>query len=59
MPTYRIYCVDPLGRISHDRMIEAKDHADAVAAVRSFQRPAETEIWLHDRRIAKVPAASS
>ena len=59
VPIYRVYCVDALGRISGDRNIEAKDHADAVAAVRAFKRPAEAEIWLHDRRIARVPPASS
>lgn len=55
MRTYQIYSVDEHGSISGNRTIEAANDDEAVFAVRSMQRPLETEIWDRDRRVAKVP----
>ena len=55
MRTYQVYSVDEHGSISGNRTIEAANDGEAVFAVRSMQRPLETEIWDRDRRVAKVP----
>jgi len=39
--------------------VTAADDDDAIFAVRSMQRPDNTEIWLHDRRIARVPGKTA
>jgi hypothetical protein len=59
MPTYRVYSIDRNGRIHGDRAVTAADDDDAIFAVRSMQRPDNTEIWLHDRRIARVPGKTA
>lgn len=56
MKTYHVYSVDEHGSISGNRTIEAANDDEAVFAVRSMQRPIETEIWDRDRRVARVPA---
>lgn len=56
MKTYHVYSVDEHGSISGNRTIEAANDDEAVFAVRSMQRPVETEIWDRDRRVARVPA---
>ena len=58
MPSYSVYSVDPDGSISGQRRIDASSDEEAVYAVRSMQRPLETEIWRRDLRIATVPAYS-
>jgi hypothetical protein len=55
MRTYQVYSLDANGRICGDRMIEAESDTEIVWTVRSMQRELDTEIWDHDRRIAKVP----
>lgn len=55
MKTYQVYSVDAHGSISGNRTIEAANDDEAVFAVRSMQRPLETEIWDRDRRVARVP----
>jgi len=59
MKSYRVYSIDENGRISGDRMIDAETDEEAIFAARSMQRPLSTEIWHHDRRIARVPAYRS
>ena len=56
MPSYNVYSVDEHGSISGQRSIDAINDDDAIFAVRSMQRPLETQIWVRDRRIATVPA---
>jgi hypothetical protein len=55
MPSYRVYSVDGNGRIHGDRTLAAADDDDAIFAVRAMGRPDNTEIWLQDRRVAKIP----
>ena len=55
MPKYRVYSVSATGQIHGDRFVSASDDDDAIFAVRSMQRSDDTEIWLQDRRVAKVP----
>lgn len=55
MPKYRVYSVSSNGQIHGDRSLNAADDNDAIFAVKSMQRPDDTEIWLLDRRIAKIP----
>jgi hypothetical protein len=59
MPKYRVYSVNPNGQIHGDRFVSAADDEDAIFAVKSMQRPDNTEIWLQDRRIAKIPGTQS
>lgn len=55
MPKYRVYSVNSNGQIHGDRFVNASDDEDAIFAVKSMQRPDNTEIWLQDRRIARIP----
>ena len=55
MRSYSIYSVDQDGSISGQRNLDASSDEEAIFAVRSMQRPVETEIWDRDRRIAMVP----
>ena len=55
MPRYSVYSVDRLGAISGQRTLDATSDEEAIFAVRSMQRPLETEIWVRDRRIATIP----
>jgi hypothetical protein len=50
-----VYSVSATGQIHGDRFVSASDDDDAIFAVRSMQRSDDTEIWLQDRRVAKVP----
>lgn len=59
MKHYQVYSVDENGSISGNRTITAPTDDEAVFAVRSMERPLETEIWDRDRRVAKVPAHRS
>jgi hypothetical protein len=59
MKHYRVYSIDDHGRITGDRTIDAQNDDEAVFAVRSMQRPLNTEVWDHDRRVAKIPAYSA
>ena len=56
MREYQIYSIDDRGSIVGNRVIEAKDDDEAVFAVRSMQRPYQTEVWHRDRRIGRIPA---
>jgi hypothetical protein len=56
MKSYRIYSIDDRGSICGDRTIDAANDEEAVFAARSMQRPLDTEVWLSDRRIGKIPA---
>jgi hypothetical protein len=59
MRSYRVYSVGPDGEISGERSIMAPTDEDAIFDVRAMQRPLDTEIWDHDRRIAKVRGRSA
>lgn len=55
MPRYSVYSVDEHGSISGQRTLDAVGDDEAIFAVRSMQRPLETQIWDGDRRIARIP----
>jgi hypothetical protein len=55
---YQIYSIDPEGRITGNRIIEALSDEEAIFAVRSMQRQFNTEVWQHDRRIGRVPGVA-
>lgn len=52
---YNVYSIDDHGAISGERTIDAVSDDEAIFAVRSMQRPLETQIWVGDRRIAIIP----
>jgi len=52
---YQVYSIDPEGRITDNRVIEAANDDEAVFAVRSMKRQLDTEVWRRDRRLARVP----
>lgn len=56
MPKYQVYGIDDAGGIVGHRWITAQSDEDAIAAVRTFERPYECQIWRGDWRVAKVPA---
>ena len=56
MKSYKVYSIDSGGAISGERTIEAANDDEAVFTVKAMQRPLETQIWDHDRRVARIPA---
>jgi hypothetical protein len=54
---YQVYSIEPDGRISGNRVIEAASDDEAVFAVRSMQRQLTTEVWHGDRRVGRIPGA--
>ena len=56
MREYEIYSIDEFGRITGNRTIEAPSDEEAVWAVKSMQRPLNTEVWYRDRRVGRIPA---
>jgi hypothetical protein len=58
MKEYQIYSIDENGVISGNRVIEAQSDEEAVFAVRSMQRPQNTEVWYRDRRVGRVPPST-
>jgi hypothetical protein len=52
---YQIYSIDQNGMITGNREIEAENDDEAIFAVRSMQRPLNTEVWYSDRRIGRIP----
>lgn len=55
MREYQIYSIDEGGRITGNRTIEAVSDEEAVFAVKSMQRPLNTEVWYRDRRVGRIP----
>ena len=55
MQEYQVYSIDPEGRITDNRVIEAANDDEAIFAVRSMKRQLDTEVWRRDRRLARVP----
>lgn len=55
MARYNVYSIDEDGSISGERTLDAMNDDEAIFTVRSMQRPLETQIWVADRRIAKIP----
>jgi len=51
---YQIFSIDPEGRVSGNRTIDAAGDNEAILAVRSMQRPLNTEIWRGDRRVGRI-----
>jgi hypothetical protein len=55
MATYRLYCLDPAGRISLADWIDAETDVQALAKARESRPDAHRcEIWLKDRLIARL-----
>jgi hypothetical protein len=53
---YKLYCLDPSGRIQRRHEFEAADDGAAIAGARA-QFPEETcELWCGTRKIALIPA---
>lgn len=59
MPAYRVYSLDPAGRIMSAAWVEADDDEGALQAARAqgdAGAPA-LEVWRGNRRIAVIPHA--
>jgi hypothetical protein len=55
MATYRLYCLDAVGRIAHTRALEASSDQEAVELARQHMAAAaRCEVWLSHRMIAKI-----
>ena len=52
---YQVYSIDPEGRITGNRVIEAANDDEAIFAVRSMKRQLDTEVWRRDQRLARIP----
>ncbi len=55
MATYRLYCLDAVGRISFADWIEAAGDAEAVAAARDMKNGAlRCEVWQDHHLVARL-----
>jgi len=59
MKEYQVYSIDENGGIAGNRVIQAESDEEAIFAVRSMQRPLETQVWNRDRRIGRIAAYRS
>jgi hypothetical protein len=53
---YKLYCLDPKGRIQRRHEFEAADDTDAIATARSQFGNETCELWCGTRKIAVIPA---
>ena len=57
MATYRLYCLDTVGRIAQTQTLEASSDEEAVEIARQHMAAAaHCEVWLSHRMIAKIDA---
>jgi hypothetical protein len=56
MATYRLYCMDGLGKIGRVEPLEAKNDDEAVHLAYTMKLPVTCEIWDRDRLVAQIPA---
>lgn len=56
MAEYKLYCLDPRGRIARRHEIEAEDDAAAIAITREQHPNNDCEVWSGTRKVALVPA---
>lgn len=59
LPNYRLYCLDRHDKISTAEWIEAASDDAAVTAARALAKPSDSELWLRNRLIDRIPAAPS
>lgn len=53
---YKLYCLDPRGRIQRRHEFEAADDDAAIAAARVRFSGETCELWCGTRKIALIPA---
>ena len=56
MPDYRLYCLGGGKHISNGEWIEAKSDDEAVAFARTKKLAVASELWDHNRLVARIPA---
>ncbi len=54
MTDYRLYRLDPRGKIESAQWLTAEDDADAVAQARSLDGVALCELWESNRLVAQL-----
>ena len=58
MIDYRLYCLDPQGKIQSAEWLTADSDQQALVKARELGKTSPCELWERDRFIASVPAAS-
>ena len=53
MPTYRLYCVEGLRRITETKWIAADTDEEAIAYVRKRLQGSSRELWNETRLVAR------
>ena len=56
MAEYKLYCLDPKGRIARRHEFEASDDADAIDRARTDHPEESCELWCGTRKVALIPA---
>jgi hypothetical protein len=57
MTDYKLYCFDPVNRMTEAKDIKARTDEDALDAVRSLAPPLPCELWHGDRLVKRIAAA--
>lgn len=56
---YKLYCLDPSGRITRPMWIEANNDEDAIAQARNVEHPHGCELWHNARKVAQLEGSST
>ena len=56
MKTYRLYCLDGLGKIGHVEPLQAEDDEDAVRQAYARRLSVSCEVWDRDRLVSHIRA---
>lgn len=54
MTTYRLYCLDGVGKIVSAEPLEASSDDEAMNRVRDMEKAIQCEVWERNRLVGKV-----
>lgn len=54
MATYRLYCLDGVGKVASAQWIEADDDSAAIDAAENLHAGRKCELWQGERLVATV-----
>ncbi len=54
MQSYRLYCLDGVGKVASAEWIEAEDDEAAIQAAHDLRDGRACELWQNDRLVARL-----
>ena len=59
METYRLYCLDGVGKVASAEWIEADDDDAAIATAEAIGKGRSCELWQGERLVARIQGETS